>query len=502
MARSKAEIAEANRKREEAKLQRLLSQFEADPKAFAELIGKLSNKMLVPHSDGQREVLTAEQRFLVLCAGRRWGKSQIGAARALRHARNPKEIVWWVAPTYKVVKRGYEAVVKQIPDGLLVKPPPPDSVFDAGRSVRLEFKNGAKMEFYSAERPEGMLGGSCDFAILDEAATMPEHVWTQIIRPTLTDRQGSGLFISTPRGRNWFYYLWLRGQSDRPEDKEFKSWHFPSRTNPTIPSTEFDELANEMPQVLYEQEILAEFISEAASVFRFPLDEDGNNKAVSELHKPVGHIIMGIDLAKHSDYTVLFAIRATDRRPVYHDRFNNVSWTVQKSRIYEAIDELLDHEGSQATGITLLVDSGGPGDVIYDDLIDAGYDAIPINFTSYKEKMVNLLASDIENGRAFILPDQLSEFEHYAYSILASGRRRYEASRGHDDEVSATMLANWGMVHEGAPNVQTLTIGDYTASMDDHHEAAMTDTGIASQVTIDLRPPTPEELLQRTDIWN
>ncbi len=501
--------------------ERLLAMAESDPEGFQELLRKVAGKMLVPHSDGQKEVLTSEQRFLVLCAGRRWGKTKVGAARALREARTKKQIIWWVAPTYKVVKRGYAEIKAQLPDNLLTKPAPPDSVFDAGRSIRLTFKNGSVMEFYSAERPEGMLGGSCDFALLDEAATMPEHVWTQILRPTLADRQGSALFISTPRGLNWFYYIWSRGQSDREEDKDFRSWHFPSRTNPTIPSSEFDQMAEEMPAAEYEQEVLAEFISQSASVFRFPKvkhpetgeDLEGTNAAVMPLQQPMGHVCIGLDLAKHNDFTVITAVRSADRMPCYHERFNQVSWPIQKQRIKDAINNI--QRAGNVDGVTILMDVGGPGDVIFDDLEMEGYDIVPINFTKWKEQAVKLLVSDIEQGRAFIHEGQLSEFQHYTYSITPSGRWKYEAAKGNDDEVSAALLAHWGVVHEGAPSIQTLTIdmgghsgfetygedGYYDEDYIDYDDVQVDDGLPRTTQTIDLRPPSAAELLRNPSVW-
>lgn len=491
----KNRTAESYREKE-LRQERLLALMESDPEAFQTLLEKVAGKMLIPHSAGQREIISADERFLVLCAGRRWGKSKVGAARALREARKAQRSIAWVAPTYKVVKRGYEAVVEQIPDGLLTKPAPPSSGFDAGRALRLNFKSGSKMEFYSAERADGMLGAAFDFIILDEAATMPEHVWTQTIRPTLADRQGGALFISTPRGRNWFYYIWLKGQDS--EEPDFRSWHFPSRENPTIPSAEFDQMIEEMPLAIYEQEVLAEFISEAASVFRLPTDDDENYTCLKEIVPPRGHVVLGVDLAKRSDFTVLCGVRATDRMPCYHDRFNQVSWPIQRQRIHDAVATIL----TTASSITILIDSGGPGDVVFDDLVEEGLDCIPINFTTWKERAVKLLASDLEQGRAFIHPDQLSEFEHYAYTITSGGRWRYEAARGHDDEVSAALLAHWGIVHEGVPDIHMLSVGsDATGDYEDFDDIVV-DDGISTQRTVTLTPPSVAELMARDDVWD
>ena len=435
---------------------------QSDPEAAQRLFKKLQKYLLVPHSEGQADVLNSDERFLILCAGRRWGKTKVGAARALKEARRkPGSIIWWVAPIYKNVKRGYSEVLKQLPPDLLTHAAPPETAFDAGRSVTLKFKNGSRMEFYSADRPEGMLGGSADFVVLDEAATMPENVWFQIVQPTLADRQGGALMISTPRGKNWYYRLWVSGQDELVTD--FKSWRFPSFTNPTIPKSEWDRQKEILPAAIYEQEVLADFISASANVFRY--DED----AIVPLGTPRGHVVMGIDLAKYNDFTVLVGYNAGDRRPVFHERFNAVSWPEQRRRIHRAIDVLMDNG---ADDVSIFLDSTGLGDVVYDDLSFEGLDAVPIKFTNqWKQQAVMLLAADLERGQAFICPEQAKEFESYAYSISeTTGRWKFEAGTGHDDEVSAALLAHWGLVNIGVPEIRSLGPGDDALPQGDHEE--------------------------------
>jgi hypothetical protein len=484
----------------EKEIEALLALVQSNPDEARKLLATVTKHMLVPHSVGQREVLESDTRFMVLCAGRRWGKSQVGAAKALREARTPKKVIWWVAPVYRNVKNGYKAVIEQCPPDLWKKPPPPDSAFDAGRAVRLELKNGSTIQFFSAERHEGMLGASCDFLIMDEAATMPEHVWTQTIRATLADRQGRALFISTPRGKNWFYRLWQLGQDDLEEN--YVSWHFPSFTNPTIPAEEFKQMEKEMPKVQYEQEVLADFVSAAASVFRFNYDREKNNLSIVEMEEPLGHVVLGIDLAKSHDFTVLCGVRAEDRKPCYHDRFNEVSWPQQRRLIREAVEEILE----TASGITVMIDSTGVGDVVYDDLSEEGLDAIPIKFTpQWKTAAVQLLSADLERGEAFIHQDQVKEFESYSASLTDTGRWKYEGLP-HDDEVSAALLAHWGVVHSGVPNVQTLIVGGPENSdplWDGYgsEESRMVDTGLPTTHAAE-REPTAAELMNNPNLWS
>lgn len=464
---------------------RLLALLEGDPQGARKLLEGLVSKKFIPH-EGQRPVMDCQKRFMLMCAGRRFGKTKIAAALALRKARKERQMIWWVAPTYRIVKRGYTEVLRQLPENTLSRPAPPETAFDSGRAVILHFKNGSRMEFYSAERPEGMLGEGVDFAVLDEAALMPEHIWQQVVRPTLADRQGGALFISTPRGKNWFYRMYLSGQDELQED--YASWRFPSHTNPYIPQEEWEEMEQSMPRGLYEQEILADFISNSSAVFNPP------DTAYRPIQEPKGHVVLGVDLAKHNDFTVFAGINSGNRQPCYHERFNQKSWPVVRQRLHLAVDEILQ----TAESITVMLDSTGIGDVVYDDLALEGLDVVPIKFTpQWKQMAVMLLAADLERGHAFLHEDQRNEFEGYTYTISeATGRFKYEAGSGHDDEVSAMLLAHWGIVNAGVPNVEMLTSsGPLMLGSGGERDEEFIDGSYEEEV-VELSTPSPQQLLQ------
>ncbi|MBA3240075.1 MAG: hypothetical protein H0T60_02520 [Acidobacteria bacterium] len=491
--------------------------FEADPERAMMLLRELKKYAIDPHP-GQRELIDSEARFKVLNAGRRWGKTKIGANIAVNACRSgDNRLVWWVAPVYKTVKRGYREVLRQLPKDFLLHDPPPDTNFDAGRSVILRFKNGSQMEFYSAERPGGMLGEGVDFAVLDEAATMPANVWEQIVRPTLADKLGSGLLISTPRGRNWFYKRWLYGQDE--ENKEWASWTFPSESNPYLQASEIEAMKDELPRLTFEQEVLAQFVAAGSSVFRWGQNTIQQNQILAnafvEDEKIEGHQFLGVDLAKTADYTVLYGGSETTRRNTYYERFNSVSWPEQKRRIKRAVFQL---RKAGATGVTLIIDSTGLGDPIAEDLEEAGFDVVGINFTTYKAKMVTLLAKDLEQGKAHLLEEgELNEFENYGMKVTAGGRTTYSAPEGeHDDAVSAKMLQHWGIVQEGSPMVTTVSANDpveahdpedieedaddWSDLIDDDPFAPMRPEASREPVSAS-RAPTPEELLNNPNHW-
>jgi hypothetical protein len=432
---------------------------ESNPEEFKALMQAVGKITLKPH-EGQAEVLRSDARFLVMNCGRRWGKTKLAAHIITKKARKANQMLWWVAPTYKVVKRGYAEVLTQLPDGVLTHAPPPDTNFDAGRSVILRFKNGTRMEFYSGERPEGMLGAGVDYAVLDESAIMPMRIWNQIVRPTLMDRQGGALMISTPRGRNWFYKIWQMGQD--PENNEWASWTFPSWTNPYLPASEIEAMRGELPSLIFAQEVEAKFLAAGSSTFFFDERAIQNDAILDngmiEDSPPKGYVSLGIDLARTNDYTVLYGSNMNNRRNCYFERMQAITWPEQKRRVRRAVRQLMR---AGAESVMLIVDSTGVGDPVAEDLEADGYDVVGLNFTTHKTNMVRLLAKDLEENRAFILADgQVSEFENYTMAITPGGKLTYSAPEGeHDDGVCAKMLSHWGTVNEGMGDVSVISGG-------------------------------------------
>jgi len=74
--------------------------------------------------------------------------------------------------------------------------------------------NNARIRIYGADNPDRLRGIYLDGAVLDEFGDMDPTVWTQVIRPALSDRKGWAVFIGTPKGKNTFHKLWVQADED------------------------------------------------------------------------------------------------------------------------------------------------------------------------------------------------------------------------------------------------------------------------------------------------
>ena len=136
-----------------------------------------------------------------------------------------------------------------------------------GQLFYAKFINGSEVWIKSGESPDtGLVGEGLDWLIIDEAAIISQTICEQYLRPTLSDRGGWALFVSTPRGYNWLYDLSTRGQSD--DYSEWESWQHPSNYSRYFRDN-IEDLKRELTKETFEQEYLAQFTSFAGKVYPF-----------------------------------------------------------------------------------------------------------------------------------------------------------------------------------------------------------------------------------------
>jgi len=270
----------------------------------------------------QLEVYEDTTRFKVLAAGRRWGKTRLGIVTSLEVALRGGR-AWWIAPTYGIATVGWRAVmqaVMQIPDvaysqGDFIREQ--DRMRLGDRIVTLP--GGGSIAIKSGDNPQRLRGEGLDYVVMDEAAFLREELWSQVIRPALTERQGKALFISTPNGHNWFHELYLRAQ----ERKGWKAFHYPTASNPFIPADELEQAKEEIGSLLFAQEYKAEFLEAGEGIikpewFRY-FKQDGNIIDCGDYKFNLDECIRfaTVDLAasvkETADYTVICSV-AIDKK--------------------------------------------------------------------------------------------------------------------------------------------------------------------------------------------
>jgi predicted phage terminase large subunit-like protein len=208
----------------------------------------------------QIECWQSPERFKVIAAGRRCGKSNFAIKRTLvAGLQAPKgSAVLYLAPTMAQARQiAFDALLDQAKD--FIK----NSNVNQGD---ITLNNGIKIHVRSAENPDSLRGLKLSFAVIDEAAFIKPDVWSRIVRPALADLKGEAIFISTPEGRNWFFDLYQLGQSG--EDPDWKSWHLTTLDNPTIDPAEIEAARKTLSSWSFKVEFEASFDTSGSGIFK------------------------------------------------------------------------------------------------------------------------------------------------------------------------------------------------------------------------------------------
>jgi predicted phage terminase large subunit-like protein len=209
----------------------------------------------------QSAIVRHPAKTKVIAMGRRWGKTILAGTVALLAASQGAKVAW-VVPTYRNGRplwRWAEAATAQLRKARLV---------DVNRTERtMDFlPSGGFLGIYSADNDSAIRGDWFHLVIVDEAARIPETTWSEVVQPTLADADGDALLISTPAGKNWFWREWQRGRQQM--DREQAAFTAPSSANPNERIQRAAALAHvRVPENVYRQEWLAEFVDAATSVF-------------------------------------------------------------------------------------------------------------------------------------------------------------------------------------------------------------------------------------------
>jgi predicted phage terminase large subunit-like protein len=207
----------------------------------------------------QQEVYNATERFKVVAAGRRCGKSRLAAWMLILNALESKSgHVFYVAPT--------QGQARDIMWGVLLELAHPIVASSHVNNMQIKLINGATISLKGSDRPDTMRGVSLKFLVLDEYADMKPMVWEEVLRPALADQKGSCLFIGTPKGRNHFYELYKYAELEN--DETYKAWHFTSYDNPLLDSEEIDTAKKSMSSYAFRQEFMASFEALGSEIFK------------------------------------------------------------------------------------------------------------------------------------------------------------------------------------------------------------------------------------------
>lgn len=312
------------------------------------MIIKFDSKKRLNHN--QRSVYLDNSRFKVVAAGRRFGKSYLSTYIILTKALEKQGNYFFVAPTF--------AQARQILWNIL-KDKTRDKVAKKINESRLEIVliNDSIISLKGADRADTMRGVSLSGVVLDEFATAREskYLWQEVLRPALSDQKGWAVFISSPKGRDYFYELYNMAK----DEDGWNSWQYTTIDGGYVDDDEIQRAKNDLDERSFKQEYLAKFESyQGLVVPNYDRALNGTSEAINEYDT----LIFGVDFNINKMPCAVYVKRDKQLHLVdfFYGSFNTTELMEAIETRYKRYKKIFH---TDATGIQNKSSAGGQTDV-------------------------------------------------------------------------------------------------------------------------------------------
>ena len=373
------------------------------------------------------ELLKGHSKYVTVVAPRQTGKTFLAMQALLYWSINdPGCLIFFASPTYSQAKKVMEDLHNAIAASGIVQ--------SYNKSdFTLKLKNGSVIMFKSTERVDNLRGYTGDYMVIDEAAYHGEEVWGSVLKPIMLVKGKCTLFISTPKGNNWFKKMYDAGQDLDQTDYASCRMHYTE--NPHLDIKELEEARRSLPAHIFSAEYEGTFTESGQTVFA-----DTTANQFSKWPQPQGKVFCGIDLGRANDYTVATFI---DEKGHIVDiyRQNLQDWS-------QMIQEMLVK--IKQWNAIVMVETNSIGDVVFEMLKKQWQNTHPfVTSSKSKNEIIESLAVDLNNIEIKIPSPELFgvlqfELSIYEYDYSPNTRSiRYNAPNGfHDDCVMSLAISN------------------------------------------------------------
>jgi hypothetical protein len=382
----------------------------------------------------QAEIDAGAKRFTIVRAGRRFGKDILFERRLIRRTADVP-LQGWFAPSYRMMTENFKSVRNRLAP----------IVSRATESLhRLELINGATVEFWSLDNYDAARGRKYGHITINEAgmAANLSDAWNFVIRPTLADLRGGADIGGTPKGLNYFYEL----ERDNTERADWAAFHYTTYDNPHIPPDEIEAMRESLPDSVWRQEILAEFVEDGA--FFQNVDECCVIEHPADPTAHEGHAFTaGLDLALTNDFTRLRIFCSTCGEAVDWWGGNRMDYYMQREFIMQVLNKW--------PNVVLLPERNSMGAPNVEEFVRAGIsvakgpdDGYGFQTTSgSKADLILGLALAMQKKEIKLPKEDANELRAYEVEMTATNPKFSAPEGQHDDRVIADALAWWARLH-------------------------------------------------------
>lgn len=346
--------------------------------------------------DAWQEKVLKTDGNICLRSGRQVGKSTIISIKAAKYAlQNKKKSVLVIAAVERQAYLLFEKILGYLADNYKKE-------IKGGKEKPTKHKitltNGSTIMCYpTGLSGYGIRGFTVDLLIADEAAFIPEEVWTAVT-PMLATTKGSLILLSTPHGKGGFYYRCFK-------DKSFTSFHRTSEECPRVDKEFLKKEKERMTKIQYAQEYLGEFVDDLRQFF----SDELISKSISLLPIPersIGEFYLGVDFAGYGGDENAFVVverYKSDKLEVIHIEKTSAE-TIKNNITGDTIDRILILD-KRYKFKKIFIDDGGLGSPILDFLLQKEQVRRKVVALNNAKKSIEWKSEGKERGRHILKED-------------------------------------------------------------------------------------------------
>jgi len=306
----------------------------------------------------QEEVLATDGN-ICLRSGRQVGKSTVISIKAGEYAtHNKNKVVLVVAAVERQAYHLFEMILYYLDTNY-------KSYICKGKKrptkSKIQLNNGTIIYCLPTGMSGlGIRGYTVDLLIADEAAFIPEEVWTAVtpMLSTTFKRGGSIILLSTPFGRGGYYYECF-------QDPSFTTFHVSSEDCDRHSKEFLEREKSRMTKVQYAQEYLGEFVDELMQFFPTEVIKKSMILTDIDLNKK-GDNFLGVDVARMGgDETVLFSLKRLNK-----EYLEEIDLDISQNTMLPETVRRIKNSDRQHNYKRIYIDDGGLGVGVFDPLLE------------------------------------------------------------------------------------------------------------------------------------
>lgn len=405
----------------------------------------------------QQQFLESDNPRRVFVAGRQVGKTTTLCWLAIhRAATHPNSTVFILAPSRRQAKNIFHGKLKaEIPNWI---EHPNDWGIVHETMTELQFKNGSSIQALPAANQSGtgetIRGFTVDMILADEAAFIDDEFYTSVLQPMTFHTQGDFMMFGTAWGQSGYFY-------EKYNNERWFSVQVSTMECPDVPDDVLKEAEEDLSNIEYKREILAEFSQNENQAIPEPAIKQcihrGEDIGDEYPSFSGGRCWLGVDPARFGEDRSVYVL-LDDEGNVFDVKIDGKSSGRDiKGRIHNLNDEYHFEK--------ILIDETGFGGGPFDDLVESLPNVEGVKFSlESKQDVYQTMIKVMEDSQITIPDDRdlIGELRSVEYELTPRGKVKYHASSGgRDDFPDSLSLAIWAR-RGGSPTPRATDV--YTMS--------------------------------------